>query len=745
MAINMQGAWTVTVKHIENFEPPQQFIITGATSGNGTYPASAAAGPVYVVGNHWVIRIQMKKGSSFVDSADKITFPTISAGQYQFDIQSNLPAEDPVWDDLILTCSTPVTQEDYLIYGNVSYYSGGCIFNPCHLPYLVIESPAALAAALKNPKLKVPIEKLYPERLQIVPPRPPGPDPDPLPFVPMVIPLREDTAMPAKIGQIFSAKPVSQSIKARDKSADTEAASYSMVGTYEVAKSRAGVLDFDRVEVANFVDHFYLLCETGPLPGIVLRFQEYDRTNAEMAGAPYSGMGNRENLGLCVTDKNGNYLFRFSRTLAQYFYEAAHDLPAGTDLLTQIMPDIIAQVLAYDPMHPAGYCYESAPYWNIPFLKQINICVPKDVAPMPTACQGGKAIQAIGDIFIGPPQPDGSRIGYNNFLGAEGRITAKSTLASTPQARCAAWAGTLDLFACFMDNPNVTQYTIRYRVQGATLWNFFQEYYAHPEIAKVCLPGYSGTKVGPFSRLLEIDGVANTPAQAYDNIESNSDFTLTYRNRKAWISSWLYPPVHNTLLGARQYGAVQFRIEGYTKTGAKVAAADDTITLYIDNTGPDYNIASVNMLGQAGGNCPLFNLLGNSNTPLTVKFRANQLEGFLGSYVLTVRKGNSGGFAIDNNGPGLILATYIHGDDLACNSLEGTFNDPAHDASGYVITDIVPHSGRWLDVDHPFCTFAVQLSCSKRYTNGKNGAVYGYGPIEYFLGMQANIKCTFTG
>jgi hypothetical protein len=741
MAINMQGSWTVSVKSVETFEPPQHFVISGAASGNGTYSAATATPPVYVTGDHWAISIQMNRGAGFVDIPDQITFPSISGGNYHFDIQANFPPDDPIFDDVILTCSTPVTLEDYLIYGSVSYYSDGCIFNPCFLPYLVIDTPAALLLALQNPYLRVPIEKLYPDRLRVPPPPPPGPMPDPPPFSPLVIPLRGQTAIPTKVGQVFKVQSASTRAEgkklnaaAKEMSAETEGLSVLATRQFDVSAPAQTALDFNRVEVANIVDHLIRLCETGPLPGVVLRFQEYDRTNAELAGGAYTGTGNHENLGVCATDRNGNYIFRFSRTLAQYFHEAAVDVAPGENILTQILPDVIVQLL--DSTKPTGFCYESAPYWNIPFIQQINICVPKGcIGRLPTACQGANAIQAIGNIFIGAPQMGGSRVGFNNFLGTEGRITAKNTLPDVPPARCAAWAGALDLFACFIDHPEVTQYTIRVRALGELTWNFFQELYTHPEIAKIGIPGYSGTKIGPFSRPLEIDGVPNTSAQAYDNIENNPAFVLTHRDRKAVISSWLYPPVH----GLRRYGSVQFRIEGYNAGGGKVAAADDTITLYIDNNGPDFDIASVNMQGQTGGDCALFNLQNLLNTPLTVRFRANQLEGFLSSYQLSVRKGNTiPDFAIDDNGPGLISGVYVHGDDLICNSFEGTFDDLTHDGSGYVSADVVAHSGHWLEPGQPFCTFAIRLGCSIRVTNGYNSAVYGYGPVEYLLGIQAS-------
>ncbi len=750
MTINMQGSWTVSVKSAEAFEPPQRFIISGAATGNGTHAASTATAPIHVTGDHWTITIQMNPGSGFVDTPDQITFPTMSGGNYRFDIQANFPADDPVYDDVILTCSTPVTLEDFLIFGNVSYYTDTCIFNPCFLPYLVIETPAALAAALRNPILRVPIEALYPDRLRVKPP--PFPLPDPPPFTPLVIPLRDQTALPSKIGQVFTVSSnASAAAKETPVLADAGPAATS-VRSLNLSQPAQKTINFDRVAVSSIIDHLFALCQTGPLPGASLGFQEYDRTNAELAGGAYTGTGNREDLGVCATDRNGNYIFRFSRTLAQYFTEALVDVAPGEDVLTQIFPDVIVRLL--DFMRAGAFCYESAPYWNIPFLRQINICVPTScVGRLPTACQGHLAIQGIGNINIGdvkagyvPPAGSppgyGPRVGFNNSLGEEGRITAKdTTVVDVPQARCAAWFSYLDFYACFLDHPEVVYYTIRWRRhfplnQG---WTLFTEEYRHPKIANMNLPNYHGDLVGPqLGVSLHLDGGPLVLAPAYLNIESDPAWRLKDRDRKAVITSTLYAP-------AASPGSIDFRIEGYDAAGTKVSQADDTITLYIDNTSPDFAIDTVTMVDpvthttEAGGDCALFNLHGQANTPLTVRFKANESQRFMNAYALTVRKGNIGGFAIDDNGPGLISAAYVHGDDLVCSSLEGTFDDPAHDGGGYVVADIVAHNppGRWLEPAQPFCTFAIQLGCSVRVTNGYNGAVYGYGPIEYLLGMQA--------
>ncbi len=733
MAITMQGPWTVSVKSVEGFEPAQRFIISGAATGNGTYAGAAATPPVAVTGASWLITVQIQRGGVWVTEHDRITFPTVSGGQYRFDIQANVADTDPVWDDLILTCSRPVSWDVFLIYGSVSYYSDACVFNPCNRRWLTIETQAAFAAALQNPLLRAPLAKLYPERLKAVPRLPPGPTPDPPPFVPAVLSLENGGALPAKEGEVLQLAPaVVAEKKAKAAAADTAPQFTATKLRAVTAPQFNAAVELNSAALASLVGQFFNRCQTGPLPGVSLRFQEYDRTPAELLGGPYTGTGLRELLGGCMTDANGNYIFLFTRTLAQDIDEITNDTAPGEDPFTQWYPDVIAQLVAIDPAHPAGYSYESAPYWNIPHLKRINICVPSSDVPLPHACQSGRAIQYLGNIFVG---------GANHF-DADGRITTHNLALDTPRVQCAAWAGLIDFYACFLDHPDVTQYTIRYRRSASESWNWFQEAYLYPKIGHDADPTYSGEPIGPFDRNLTVDGVAGTLAKAYINIESDPDYVVAHRTRKAWISSWLYPLTHVTALGVtRQYGSVTFFIEGYNAAGARVAGADDQITLYIDNNQNDVNFArfdieSVTMGAQLGGDCALFNLGGALNPPMTVTFRALQLEGFLGSYALTVRKGNiPGSFGI--SGPSYLSGAYVHGADDPCSSFEGTFDVVSHDPSGYVTADITASGGHWLDPGQPFCTFAVQVGGSARVTNGYTGDV-GYGPTEYLLGIQAS-------
>jgi hypothetical protein len=736
VAITMQGSWTVSVKS-KSAAFPQRFVIAGAATGNGVHAGDVGTPPVFVSafpGQGWSITVQNNPGSGFVNSDDRIKFPTNTGGQYKFDIETNDAGADQDFNDLILTCSTPQTATDYLIYGHVSYYGDGCIFNPCSRRWAVIDSQLALAEALKNSALRNAIKKLYPERVRIPIPRNPG-DPPPPPFKPIVLPLEGDSALPPKqnlaitLMERAGSEPPAKPKRGAARETDDQAPSAELTSMRVMSASApARAYDIDRVAIASIIDRFRPLCDTGPLPGVVLRFQEYDRTGAELAGAPYTGAGPRELLGACATDRNGNYIFRFSRSIADIVSEVSDDVAPGESAVVQSAPDVIVQLL--DSMAPGGVAYESAPYWNIPLFRRINICIPESrVGRHPTACQGQHAIQAIGNIFIGvptmakpPTQPDGfgPRVGFSNSLGLTGRITARNTLG--PQTRCAAWAGVLDLFACFLDQPSVTWYTIRYRPLWSSSWSFFHEVYRHPKIAKIGIPGYIGDIIGPTPRPLHVDGAAIATTQpAYKNIETDPDFVFTHRDRKAQLSTWLY---------AVAPGSVQFLIEGYDNAGNKVA--EDCVTLYINNDLPTLDIADgITLGGSTQDNCALFTLPpGQPAAPLTVSFKADEAFGFLESYELYMYKGATGSFAVNPpppNGSPFRLRTYVHGDDLSCTQFRGTFDDPAANAvSGYVTVDLVPTGGAWLDPGQPFCAFSLNLTAGVRRTDGYGG----FGPYN---------------
>lgn len=723
MAIPMQGPWTVTVKS-KSAAFPQRFVIAGADSGNGTYAGSVGTPAVSVTGANWYIQIQNNPGSGFIDSADRIKFPTVSGLQYQFDIESNDAGGDQDFNDLILACSTQVTGTDFIVYGNARSYSGPC-FLPCLPNWLVIVSYADLALALRYPAIRKAIEAVYPERVQINP----IPQPDPPPFVPMVIPLNDNRLIPAKRAQIF--RPSQEGIKStRGAKAAEEAGQKFSVRTAAIATTAERFnFSIDRINIGSILDRISPLCSTETLAGFPVSFEEYDRTSAELAGGAYSGTGMRENLGQTVTDRNGNYIFRFSRSIAEFIHESNIDVGLAEDEVAQSMPDLIVKLL--DAMASGGVAFESAPYWNVPVLKRIDLCFPK---PARTGCQGSRNIQALGAIRLGIS---------NTIFDNDGRITCTDTsLSDVPQARCAAWFGQVRLFACFIGQPSVTQYTIRHRRKNMVTgvfgpWAFYQEGMFLQKIGFV-IP----QQIGPFDRMLEVvNGGGLVAAKAYDNIEQNL----------AWAASdWFLKAVINTAGGAPAYapspGTVQFRLQGYDAAGNFVVGATDTVTMYVDNTVPELGPLSVQMGAQTGGACALFSLSGEPNPArLTVRFKAVQNQGLLGWYGLTVQKGNIGGFAIaPTTGPsgelsGALSGIYAHGSAVNCGQLFGTRppDEPLADPAGYVTAYIVPSpSGNWLDPGQPFCTFSVNVGATMRRTNGYNSAEYSFGPVQYLLGIQ---------
>lgn len=716
MSVSMQGNWTITVKS-KSAAFPQRFVVSGASTGNGNHPGNVNAPPVFVTGDSWNIKVQNNPGNGWVDSGDQIKFPTTTATTYRFDIQSNDAGNDQDYNDLILTCSTPRTPTDFIIYGHASWYGPGCWINPCSKRYAVIDSRAGLIEARTNPEVQKAIQALYPD-LPKAERKPIGPMPDPPPMVPLVVPLG-DTGLPPKRAQVLTLRSVpveTPKSRAADAGEAEAAGEMSLVtGARQVVVSEpvARKVTYDMVHVSDAIDKMIALCTGGPLPRIVLRFQEYDRTLAELAGGPYTGTGSRDTLGRCATDRHGNYIFRFTREPDDFVHDVLNDVAVGENALVQRMPDVIAQIV--DASAPTGISYQSAPYWNVGLLRRIDICVPRDNVQPGAGCQGGLPIQAIGNIRIGGPDSanSGARVGWGNTLNASGRITA--TNSNAPATRCAAWAGYLHLYACF-DQP-VTRYTIRWKKPGDADWQFFQEPYHYDSTVTLLQE-----QVGPFDVSLHVDSQPATTVKAYTNIEDQpNDWVASHIHRKAVINSWLYAP---------EPGAVIFRIDGYNAAGFPVA--HDEVKLYIDNTAPTYDIDDVEMLGSAGGDCALFEPpAANPGAPLTVRFRAH--HGSMGSYGVTVRKGN-GIYSLPITSTGAPIAgSYAHGSPHNCTVYRGTGNTTA-----YVVSDLAPASGHWLDPGQPFCTFAVNLECTTRVTDGyhADNSYPASGDAQFLLGIQ---------
>lgn len=681
----MQNSWTVSVKS-KSASYAQRFIITGADTGNGTYEGKTTTPPVFVSGDNWAIKIQNKpKGKSWIDSDDQITFPTLSGGLIQFDIQSNDAGGDQDFNDLILTCATPQSSSDFILYGKASCYSGNCLINPCLKPYIVVDTLDAFRKVIENPLLRDAFKELYPEKIKLYEKFPlPFPDPDPAPFTPLMLPLREQVAVPAQLGQEL--RMVSGTAKAKDSSRMVAGRAVSIANV--PSKSVA----YDRISLAELAGKLQLRCDVEDLSGFVLRFSEYNRTEAELSGGAYNGEGAREQLGMAVTDRNGNYIFRFSRTGAEFVNEAISDTATGEDPLVQMMPDIIAELL--DSTAPNGVAHETAPYWNIPSpLKRINICIPCSRVRRPvTECTGSYRFESVGRIRIGIPA---------NTFDSLGRITATDSSGNVPQARCAAWENTLDLNGCLGDHDTVKYYTLRYRryVSGTgwSSWEFYQE---PLKLFKTSV--MNNVQIGPFDRSLEVvNGGAMETVKAYDNVSGDYDWASSEWALRASVNTDKAP------FGGH-IGPVEFRIQGYDASGQQVADPRiDKIRLYIDNQRPDFAIDTVTIGEQEEGDtpCGVFTLDGEpSPAVLNVRFKAIQEQGFMHSYELYVRKGNLPSFPITTtSGPlgetsSQLSNTYVHTGGSPCSALVGTRPPDEMTAVGdYATAYITPQSGDWLD------------------------------------------------
>lgn len=699
----MQGSWTVSVQSKEHGSTPQQFIIAGADTGNGTYIGATSTPPVQVTGAAWSIDVQHNPNSGFVESFSQITFPINNGSEYSFDIQSN-DDEDPVFDDLILTCTTPVTQNDFVLFGNVGSYSG-CIFTPCsNLFHLVIDSEAALQAALLRPALRSAIQTLYPERVY---PKPVGPQPDPGPFRPILLPVEGNPIIPQQQVKVFGAETT-----ARAESNAAPAALTSQIATVNTPVSRNAV-SLSAVDIANLINPLFN-CQIDTLSDYLLRFQDYTPTAAEAAGGPYTGTGARATLGVTTTDQNGNYIFRFTLPCERFFFPVLFTIPIPFPFPRCFvpLPNIIVQVL--DGTAPSGVLYETTPFFNTPEYALLNVCVPGSVVTVAPACSTGQIIQSIGNITVGP-LVGSTRTTSNTSLDATGRITSSSSLG--PQVTCAAWAGSLYFYAC-LDNPDITAYTIRFgsTADADTAYQFVTEDYS--PYRAVPAPIYQAQQsVGPTNRTLEIEPGSFSSVPSYLNAET--DTTTPWLARWTILKMELTSSIYQQTLGSA--GSIVFRIQGYDAAGNQLA--DDRITLFVDNNFVDQFLDPNVSLITTGGpitqtNCALFTLPADQPAaPIQISFRANQNEGFLASYALTMDKGSTGNFPIVSITSGSPIS-----DSGSCGFV-GTAGEAGYGATvpNELTAQVQPASGgNWLDAGQVFCAFSINLTSNVWVTDGQS-------------------------
>ncbi|MDX2055508.1 MAG: hypothetical protein SFV15_24105 [Polyangiaceae bacterium] len=754
MIISMQGNWTITVKS-KNASFDQRFIVSGAATGNGTYSGTVGV-TAHVTGSQWSIAVQNNPGTGFRLSKAQIKFPHKVGSNYVFEIGSE-DAGDDDFNDLVLTCSTPATINDFILYGNVTLYSGRCIFNPCRRFPFVIDTAAGLSDALKNAKLRDLIESLYPERVPFPIPNPP----DPGPFKPVVLDLSSEATQP-KMAQVF------QRVSAGEaRSKETEELSvnnFSLLKTVQAPQLRSAITAeraggplqrADNIAVASVIDGLLAGCSTEPADNITLSFEEYDRTAAELAGGAYTGTGNRQLFGDTITDVFGNYIFRFKFDMTFPGISDSMDIAPGEDINVVAYPDIIVKVTGFAPYE---VLYESAPYYNVPNLKRINLCLPKSSVPATAACFNGNLLGSLGNVFIGGNQNTSAstttlalrRYGYGNHLEANGKISVGSSLALF-NVECAAWGGVIDMRGCMYDSAKpadqnlIKWYTIRIRRQGTSNWTFVSQNYKHPKFSKRNLPNYIGDDVGPFITPLHVDGLAATNVAAYKNIQreifaDGVDWEFSNFDRFMQLNTGLY----DLISGVVTPGTFYVRIDGYDAAGNPVPNATDLIPLYIHNRplafqllGPSFADPSILNSG-----CGLYRLTeAQMNTPMQLSFKANDPEGFVDSYALTMGRCPAPMLALKVNSPTPPLTDTISGASTlsagsaathvpinvhnACPGYTGTLAEFSD--AGLITVDFQPAAseGGWVKSSEYFTVLSFTLTAYKRVTNGYNTGLSG--------------------
>lgn len=753
MYITMQGNWKVSVKS-KSAAYAQQFIISGAILGNGTYAGVTTTTPVQVKGSLWTINIQNNPGSGFQNSDARIKFPSIIGGKIVFDIESNDAGGDQDFNDLILTCSTPKTGSDYVMYGNVSCYSDSCYYNPCYRDWLVIESQVALESALKNPALANAIKELYPERIPpvIVNPNPP----DPGPFKPIMINLTSTSQAAGRVVDVYEKVIAEQPIKTGSTKgglalADVENADtpqeFKLSNSIPVA-AKAGLKSspYDLSALAKLkAPGIRRLCFKEQLPFITLNFTDYDRTFAELHGSPYEGNGDRTLLGTAITDMNGNYIFRFTRSFWESLEDFIQDVALGENQFTAYRPDVIVSVPNSTPGGPA--LYESAPHWNISNLYHLNLCFPCSKVRSTAHCFNGNLIGGLGNVEIGGTQnTTGStlpanldRNQYGNHLHHDGTVSVRIFPNQAGfDATSACWFGLIDWKGCMYNtqrhagDPMISHYTIRFRKPGGS-WQFVNETYTHVVVRSSNPVGYTGDLVGPFSMTLNVDGIATPEVPAYKNIQKE-----LFHDGIAWEFTDIdrFMQMNSSIYEAGAPGTVYFMVEGYDASGNLVPGAKDLIALFIDNSFINYSLDNVwftdDGVNVIKSDCNLYRMTDAFlNSPLHITFKANDSMGFIERYTLGFSKCgaafNVDEFMLGMLKPGISLGNNpTGGDTFSYDPYYGTAeSDKFGDANSHTI-EYIPGSPNtnWLNPAESFTLLYVSLNVSKRQTNGYNAGLY---------------------
>jgi hypothetical protein len=468
----------------------------------------------------------------------------------------------------------------------------------------------------------------------------------------------------------------------------------------------------------------------------------------ELAGGAYSGTGDRRLLGDTITDMNGNYIFRFRFDMTLPVLEDAADIAAGEDVNVVMFPDVIVKIVEYSPYEVR---YESAPYYNVPNLKRIDLCLPESQVHVTSACFNGNLIGSLGNVFLGGNQNTGAaltstsltRHGYSNYLEPSGIISVNNTLAGF-NIECAAWRGTIDMKGCMYDatksaaDNKIKWYTLRIRRSGTSGWDYVSQNYKHPKFSKRNLPNYIGDDVGPFYP--NPGGALTGTIPAYTNIQreifvDGVDWEFSNLDRYMQLNTALY----DVIAGVRTPGKFYVRVDGYDASGAHVSNATDLIALFVHNNGLNFGMTAPELQDSSivDAGCGLYRLTdAQLKTPIAFDFEANDPYGFVNEYALSMARCPSTAIDLNANIEGdFTLAgsyTFAGGENpvnvhSACPGYKGSQDD--FSTPGLVNVQIQPLApplaDGWIKAGEYFTVYSFGLTATQRITNGYNTGLSG--------------------
>ncbi len=689
MAIGLQGTWNVSVT-AKNAAWDQRYAVEGSDNGvDGTYAGVPTTPDLLVQGSQWGVTIQNNPTGpiSWRDSRARLTNFRVDGGFFRVDVESEDAGTggDADFNDLVLTLSKPLSASEWIVYGTARSYRGLCRFNPCFpYPWVVIDTPLQLEALLRYEQVAPILRRAYGDDVARLAER--------MRFTPLVL---------SRGGSPQGGFAVKGSTEVEMQEAEDDDGPAERATAREAAQVRAAAYPQFRADLsvddARILDRLRPItpCRVEPIAQALLRFAEYDRTDSELGGGAYTGFGHREALGLTATDEEGGYVFSFTRTLAQLVDESSQDAPAGSDPATEARPDLLIQFVD-DPEGVA--VHETAPYYNIPNVRRIDLCIPVG-ALVPKPCRGDRVLQYLGDIPI--VSNPGSQ------LHADGTITNDPSLSeSGPGIEHGAWNGTLDVFGCFEDSdPAVERYTVQYRVDDGS-WNWLSV--PARGLRQQGDGTWTSEAYGPDPTALSVGTVP-----AYRNIELESGWSLEVQHRKirVGLAGLLAPDLE------RKVGDVRFWIRGWDGSGSYVPGTSDWVKLRVDAQPSTGDIASITVPGGADpGDCGMLTLPSDT-TPLMMRLRALDPDGFLRQWTLSaVRGSNHAVGLVDGATSGPPGESYPGA--TADDRFYGTVEQTGADVDGYVTLSVTPASGGWLEgVD--FCGYSFELSVADRTTNGK--------------------------